>query len=343
MKKNNKLIDSSKASDKIVNKNLIIDIKNIIDLTKSSIINFFNREMILMYWNIGKIIKTNILESKRADYGTKLIENLSNQLNLEFGKGYSKSNLTRMINFYEYFSNEEIVATLSQQLSWSHFVEFLKIHDDMKREFYTTMTINEHWSVRSLKNRISSLLYERTAISKLPAETIKNDLELLRNDKKMTPELFFRDPYILDFLELKDTYSEKDLESAILAELEKFILEMGEDFAFLARQRRITIDNEDFYIDLLFYHRKMKRLVLVELKLDKFKPEYKGQVELYLRWLNKYERIEGEEPPLALVLCAEKGVCVVMEQKTVTYSHKFPNQRISPLLLFFTIYIYKWS
>jgi len=290
---------------------LIEQIKKYIEETKSNIMQAVNSQMVLMYWNIGKAIKSNIIKNKRADYGAQLIENLSKQLSFAFGKGYSKANLTRMIKFSGIFQDSSIVATLSQQLSWSHFIELLKIEDTMKREFYITMCINEKWSVRSFKERISSMLYERTAISKLPERTIKNDIELLKNDHKMTPQLFFRDPYILDFLELRDTYSEKDLENAILKELENFILEMGVDFAFLSRQKRITIDNEDYYIDLLFYHRKMKRLVVIELKLDKFKPEHKGQVELYLRWLNKHERIEGENSPLALVLCAEKSSEIV--------------------------------
>ena len=123
----------------------------------------------------------------------------------------------------------------------------------------------------------------------------------------MSPDVFFKDPYILDFLGLKDIYSEKDLENAILHELEKFILEMGIDFAFMARQKRITVDNEDYYIDLLFYHRKMRRLVVIELKLGKFKPEHKGQVELYMRWLDRYEKLEGENSPLALILCLGKS------------------------------------
>ena len=177
----------------------------------------------------------------------------------------------------------------------------------MKREFYVTMCMNENWSVRTLRQRIDSALFERTAISKKPEQTIINDLKLLNDENKMTTELFFRDPYILDFLDLKDTYSENDLENAIIRELEKFILEMGNDFAYLARQKRITIDGEDFYIDLLFYHRKMKRLVVIELKLEKFKPEHKGQVELYLNWLDKYERAEGEESPIAIILCATKS------------------------------------
>ena len=212
-----------------------------------------------------------------------------------------------MLRFYEYFPDFNILSTLSTKLSWSHFSELLQIEDKIKREFYYTMCINENWSVRTLRERISSALFERTAISKKPEQTIINDLQLLSNENKMTPDLFFRDPYILDFLNLKDTYNEKDLENAIISELEKFILEMGNDFAFLSRQKRITIDGEDYYIDLLFYHRKMKRLVVIELKLEKFKPEHKGQVELYLKWLDKYERAEGEESPIAIILCATKS------------------------------------
>ena len=158
-----------------------------------------------------------------------------------------------------------------------------------------------------MRERRKSMLFERTAISKKPAETIKNDLAVLQSVNKMSPDLFYRDPYILDFLGLKDTYSEKDLENAILAEIEHFILEMGSDFAFLARQKHFILDGKDYYIDLLFYHRTLRRLVAIELKLGEFEPEYKGQVELYLRWLSKYEKAEGEEEPIALILCAEKS------------------------------------
>ena len=212
-----------------------------------------------------------------------------------------------MLQVNEDFEDYENFATLSQKLSWSHYVEIVKMDTDIKRKFYATMCMNENWSVRTLKSRVDSALFERTAISKKPEQTIINDLQLLTNANKMTTDLFFRDPYILDFLELKDTYSEKDLENAIINELEKFILEMGNDFAFLARQKRITIDGRDYYMDLLFYHRKLKRLVVIELKLDEFKPEHKGQVELYLKWLDKYEKAEGEESPVAIILCATKS------------------------------------
>lgn len=165
----------------------------------------------------------------------------------------------------------------------------------------------EKWSVRTFDERINSMLYERTAISKKPELTIQNDLEKLKNEQKISADLVFRDPYFLDFLGLKDAYSERDIETAILVELQKFIIEMGSDFAFMARQKRITIDNEDYYIDLLFYHRRLKCLVVIDLKLGKFEAAHKGQMELYLRWLEKNDMAEGENSPIGLILCASKN------------------------------------
>ena len=278
-----------------------------IERTKRNVALKVNEEMTILYWNIGKDITENILNYEKADYGKEVIKKLSQRLVDEYGRGYGERNIFRMLKFYDYFPDFEILSTLSTKLSWSHFVELLQIQDKLKGEFYATMCVNEFWGVRTLRERIGSALFERTSISKMPKKTILNDLKLLNEENKMTTNLFFRDPYILDFLELKDTYSEKDLEIAIISELERFILEMGNDFAFLAKQKRITIDGEDYYIDLLFYHRKMKRLVVIELKLDKFRPEHKGQVELYLKWLDKYERAEGEEFPIAIILCASKN------------------------------------
>ena len=201
--------------------------------------------------------------------------------------------------------------TLSHKLTWSHFVELIKIKDEVQLEFYITMCTTEKWSVRTLRERRNSMLFERTAISKKPELTIKKDLALLTNENKMSTELFLKDPYMLDFLELKDIFSEKDLEGAILQELEKFILEFGTDFAFLSRQKRVQIGNRDYIMDLLFYHRKLKRLVLIELKIGEFEAQYKGQVELYLKWLSKYEKQEDEQEPIAIILCASKDSEVV--------------------------------
>ena len=283
------------------------EIVKAIDNSKRNVVKAVNSEMVVLYWNIGRIIKTEILQNEKAEYGKSVISDLSKDLTNEYGKGYSQRNLFNMVKFFETFQDEQILQTLSAKLSWSHFIKIFYIEDDLKRNFYITMCINEHWSVRTLTDRINSMLYERTAISKKPELTIVNDLKQLNEKNKMTTDLFFRDPYVLDFLQLQDTYSEKDIENAILADLEKFILEMGRDFAFLGRQVRITVGNKDYYIDLLFYHRKLKRLVLIELKLGEFLPEHKGQVELYLRWLQKNEMNEGEEPPIAIILCASKN------------------------------------
>jgi predicted nuclease of restriction endonuclease-like (RecB) superfamily len=299
-------------NNKIVIKDSVIEpvfkeISDLITEAKQNVRAAVNSELVLLYWNIGKKIKTSILKNKKGEYGKYVVKQLSEKLTLEFGKGYSRASLFRMIRFYEVFPDNQIVATVLRLLSWSHFIELIKIDEPLKREFYIQMCINEKWPVRTLQGRINSMLFERTAISKKPEKTILNDLELLERNNKMTPDLTFRDPYLLDFLDLDETFSETELERAILSELQKFILEMGTDFAFLARQKRIIIDNDNYFLDLLFYHRKMRRLVAIELKLGRFKHSYKSQMELYLKWLEKYEKNEGEENPLGLILCAEKS------------------------------------
>lgn len=286
---------------------LVSKVSTLIGSAQGFVAKAVNKGMVLLYWNIGKTIQEDLVKNERAEYGKRIVQTLSAQLVADFGKGYSVRNLWNMLSFYEAFPDFSIVTTLSSQLSWSHIIEILKQKEPIKREFYITMCSNEGWSVRELSSRIDSMLFERTAISKKPEETIYNDLKKLRDEKEMSIDLFLKDPYMLDFLGLKDTYNEGDLEAAILVELQQFILEFGNDFAFLARQKRITIDDEDFYIDLLFYHRKLKRLIVIELKLGKFKPEHKSQLELYLRYLDKYEKQEGENTPLGLLLCSEKS------------------------------------
>lgn len=212
-----------------------------------------------------------------------------------------------MARFAECFPDSEMIATLSRQLSWSHFREILPLEKPLQREFYAEMCRVERWSVRTLRQKIASMLYERTALSKKPDELAELELQGLREEDRMTPDLVFRDPYLLDFLGLKGAYQEKDLEAAILRELEAFIMELGAGFTFVARQKRITVDHDDFYLDLLFFHRDLRRLVAVELKLDKFRPDHKGQMELYLRWLDKRERKPGEDTPLGIILCAGKN------------------------------------
>ena len=287
--------------------NLLNSIVGLIDSARHKVATVVNQELTLLYWHIGKKINEDILNNERADYGKKIIPELSCELCNRYGKGFSKRNLQNFIKLNTAFPDISILQTVSAKLSWSHFYSIIYIENAIKREFYIQMAIHERWSVRTLQERIDSMLFERTAISKKPEETIINELKSLETDKQISVDLAFRDPYFLDFLGLHDSYSEKDLESTILAQLQYFITEMGSEFAFLARQKRITVDNEDFYIDLLFYHRGLRRLVAIDLKLGKFKAGYKGQMELYLRWLEKNEQKEGENQPIGLILCCEKS------------------------------------
>lgn len=256
---------------------LLNSIVELIDQTRHNVAKTVNQELTLLYWKIGKSINEDILKNDRADYGKKLILNLSNELSNKYGSGFNKRNLHSFIKLNSILQDFTIVHTVCAQLSWSHIRNLIYIENNTKREFYIQMSIHERWSVRTLQERMDSMLFERTAISQKPEQTILNDLDLLKTTKQISPDLTFRDPYFLDFLGLHDTYSEKDLESSILAQLQNFITEMGSEFAFLARQKRIVIDDEDFYIDLLFYHRGLRRLVAIDLKLGNLKPVIKAR------------------------------------------------------------------
>lgn len=290
-----------------INSGFISEIKSLIEKSRQNIAVTVNSEMTLLYWNVGERINTEVLGNNRAEYGKAIVATLARQLALEFGSGWGEKQLRLCMRFAHVFSNREIVYTLCRQLSWSHLRLIMFIEDELKRDFYIEMCKIERWSVRTFRERIQSMLYERTAISKKPEQTIKNELVLLKDEQKMNPDLVFRDPYFLDFLGLKDTYSEKDLETAIISELQRFIIELGSDFAFLARQKRIQIDNRDYKIDLLFFHRRMKCLVAIDLKIGEFDAAHKGEMELYLRYLEKNETLEGENSPVGLILCAGKN------------------------------------
>ena len=286
---------------------LFAEIKALIEQTKQQIAIAINSTITTLYWEIGNRIRNDVLQNKRAKYGEEIVKHLSVNLTEQYGKGWSEKHLRHCLRFAETFPDSQIVSALQRQLTWTHIKFILYIDDDLKREFYIEMCKLERWSTRVLENRINSMLYERTAISRKPEETIKHDLELLKNEQRLTPDLVFRDPYFLDFLGLRDKYSEKDLEAAIIVELQNFIIEFGSDFAFMDRQKRISVDNEDYYLDLLFYHRRLKCLIAIDLKLGKFQAAHKGQMELYLRWLDKNMKIEGENTPIGLILCAGKS------------------------------------
>ena len=286
---------------------LLRDLRQLIEAAREQTARAVNSTLVATYWQIGKRIQQDVLQNERAEYGKEILQTLSEKLTEEYGRGFSPANMSSMLRFAEVFPDTEIVSALSKQLSWSHFVELIPLEDSLKRDFYAEMCRVERWSVRTLRHKIGHLLYERTAISKKPDSLIAKDIAGLRDEDRMTPDLVFRDPYFLDFLGLSGQHAEKNVEDAILRELETFILELGTDFAFVARQKRITVDNEDYYLDLLFYHRRLRCLVAIDLKLGKFQAADKGQMELYLRWLQKHDVHPGEEPPIGMILCADKS------------------------------------
>ncbi len=253
---------------------LISDLRQIIDNARCRVAATVNSELTMMYWHIGERINREVLGNERAEYGKRIVSTVS-------------------------------VTPLVTQLSWSHFLIVMPIKDEIQREFYLTMAAAEHWSKRMLQSKIDGMLFERTAIASKPDELIKKELSELRDDNKMFPDLVFKSPYFLEFTGLKGMYSEHSLEDSLVANLEQFILELGYGFTFVERQKRMVIDGEDFYLDLLFYHRRLHRLIAIDLKLGRFKAQYKGQMELYLRWLEAHEMEPGEETPLGLLLCTE--------------------------------------
>ncbi len=304
MKKKSSSVKRSSVPAKRGTKGLLTEVRELIHSARQTLAQTVDSALTTLYWQIGRRVRRDILMEERADYGAEIVSSLGRQLTAEFGRGFDEKSLRHMIRFAEAFPSEKTVSALRRQLSWTHFKRLIYLDDPLKRDFYTEMCRIERWSTRTLDKKIGGMLFERTALSRKPEKLAAMELKALREEDKMTPDLVFRDPYLLGFLGLKDSYAEKDLESAILRDMESFILELGVGFAFVERQKRITVDGEDFYLDLLFYHRHLRRLVVIELKLDEFKPGDKGQMELYLRWLDRYERKEGEEAPIGLILCA---------------------------------------
>ena len=304
----NEMEQNRQIAPTALNNSLIGDLRQIIEQARSRVAVTVNSELTMMYWHIGERINREVLDNQRAEYGKQIVATVSRQLQAEYGaKGFEEKNIRRMMQFAQSFPDFQIVAPLARQLSWSHFLIVMTIKDEPKREFYLTMAASERWSKRTLSSKIDGMLYERTAISGKPDVLIKQELSQLRDDNVLSPDLVFKSPYFLEFTGLKGMYSEKSLEDSLVAHLEQFIIELGEGFSFVARQKRMIIDGVDFYLDLLFYHRRLHRLIAIDLKLGGFKAQYKGQMELYLRWLEQNEMEPGEETPLGLLLCTEGG------------------------------------
>lgn len=269
-------------------------ISDLIEQSQKQIAIQANSTLTLLFWKIGFVISSNILIHKRAEYGKHIVSAISVQLENRYGRNFTEKNLRRMIQFAQQFPDEQIVVPLARQLSWSHFLILLPIKNPEAKLFYARKAMEETWGKRVLRDQISRKAFERMEIANI--QNAASDILPLNT---------FKDPYLLDFLQLQNTFLEFDLEHAILRELETFILELGKGFAFMERQKRMIIDGDDFYLDLLFFNRNLKRLVAIELKLGKFQAAHKGQMELYLKWLDKYEKKEGENPPIGLILCAE--------------------------------------
>ncbi|WP_096724135.1 PDDEXK nuclease domain-containing protein [Paraburkholderia acidicola] len=285
---------------------LLDDVRHLINTARSRAAAAVNAELSLLYWQIGHRVRVNILRNARAGYGDATVAGLAERLTAEYGRGWSERQLRHCLRVAEVFPDEQIVSALRRQLSWTHLKTLIYIDDPLKRDFYIELCRAERWSSRQLLERVNSLLFERSALSRKPEDTIRHELSLLRSEQPTPPDVVLKDPYVLDFLGLSDRFLEGDLEDAILREMEQFLLELGAGFTFVARQKRLQIDNDDFHIDLLFYNRKLKRLVAVELKLAAFKAEYKSQMELYLRWLARHEQEPDELPPIGIILCAGK-------------------------------------
>lgn len=283
---------------------LLADIRQLIDSARQRVALAVNAELTLLYWQVGRRVRAEVGE--RAAYGQEVVKALAIRLATEYGRGWSEKQLRHCLRVAEIFPDEANLSALRRELSWTHIKALIYVDDVLKRNFYIEMCRLERWSSRQMQARMNSMLYERSAISKKPEETIRHELAVLQQTQTPSPDLLLKDPYVLDFLGLNDRYLEKDLEDAILRDMEQFLLELGAGFSFVARQKRLAIDNDDFYLDLLFYNRKLRRLVAIDLKLGDFKAEDKGQMELYLRWLARHEQEAQEEPPIGIILCAGK-------------------------------------
>jgi len=267
-------------------------VAGIIETRKRNAGIYANLEITLMYWEVGHYVNSVVLDGNRAAYGKRIVTELASKLMVKYGKTFDVHNLRRMMRFAEKFDDFQIVTELASQLTWSHFIEILPQKSNEARLYYAQDSAKRNLGTKELRRQISRKAYERREIANTQV-----------SDVSAVPFNVFKDPYLLDVLGLKDNFDEADLEKAILIELEKFILEFGHGFTFVDRQVRMTMGSDDFKLDLLFFHRTLRRLVAVELKIGRFKPSYMGQMRFYLKWLDKFERQEHENPPIGIILC----------------------------------------
>lgn len=293
--------------DEASDRELLARASKVIETGQAAAARQANLALTLTFWRLGRLVGDEVLGSERAVYGERIVVSLGRQLAERYGRSFEEKNLRRMVQFAEEFPDEQMVVSLGRQLSWTHFRTLLPLKSAEARSFYAPQVVDQGLSVRGLRKLIDRKAYERREIANAQLA-----------EEEAVPRDVFRDPYLLDFLGLEDTYLERDLEAAIIRDMEAFLLEAGNGFAFVERQKRMIIDGEDYHLDLLFYSRPLKRLVAVELKIGKFKAAYEGQMKLYLKWLDRYERQDGEEAPIGLILCTETS----REQVELLEMHK---------------------
>ncbi len=316
---------------------LYSEVKLLLETARSSVYKTVNITMVICYWNIGKTIVEKQGGANKAEYGDKLIVNLAKELTKDFGKGFSTTNLKYMRQFYMLFpinqtlsSESQISQTLSDQLegkstngqlqidlanrfrlTWSHYCHLLRIENPLARQYYEEEAIKGNWSVRQLQRQISTLYYERLLASREKKSVVAEMQSLTLSPAR--PEDIIRDPYILDFIGIKENtkFLERDIEQALISHLQEFLLELGNGFSFVARQKRITFDNKHFYIDLVFYNYVLKCFVIIDLKLGELTHQDLGQMQMYVNYYERELLNEGDNPPIGIVLCADKNESVV--------------------------------
>lgn len=299
----NEIIDNNKIFDDYYEK-----INQMIIKSKNNIIRNINHEMVELYYNIGQAINELIDEYNLEKSQNEIIKSFSNKLTKQFGQGFSVPSLKKMKKFYQVFNGS---STLWNQLSWSHNRLIMNIDDEKRRNFYLEECIKSNWSVRQLERQINSFYYERLISTKEPyKEEVKNEINIL--EKKDKIENFVKDPYVLEFLDIKDKrFLEKDLESNLLEHIQEFLLELGRGFSFVSRQKRIDVDGDNFYIDLVFYNYVLKCFVLVDLKLDKLTHQDIGQMDFYVRYFDNEIKEKEDNPTIGIILCSDKKDTIV--------------------------------
>ncbi|MEG6521741.1 PDDEXK nuclease domain-containing protein [Desulfotomaculum sp. 1211_IL3151] len=283
--------------------NLYQGVRNTLMKARSKAYSAVNSAMVEAYWEIGQQIDEAV--GQRAEYGKGMLKSLAEQLTTEFGKGFNESSLRRMRQFFKMFSNR---ATLWHELSWSHYRLLMKLKDESRREFYGRECAESAWSVRQLERQINSFLYERLlATQKSGIKSVKNEIHSL--EPKSSPDYVLKDPYILEFLDLKENrdYHESDLEQALIDKLQEFLLELGKGFSFVARQKRITIEGDHYYVDLVFYNYILKCFVVIDLKAGKLTYQDVGQIDFYVRYFEDKVKLPEDNPTIGIVLCTDKN------------------------------------